>query len=555
MANVLGEDYTNCCEPLSGDDPMGQDPKYEDAFTQLKAEIANIDAGTTEWKNAQKLAVEVLTTLAKDLNAAAYLSVALLQQHQFAGLADGIGILRHLVENHWQGLHPRQEKARKFTFEWLANRLPLFISTHEPKADEIPLLESIAADLKAFQDSASEQAKKYKPSLGEVQRALGRKIAALQPSDDTNPEAAPPSASEEAAAEKPAAASSPAPTPPPSANAPELPKETLDANAGSTAIRGRLRELIPLLRQADPQSLQPYRMMRSLKWDDLAKPPAADAGSGKTQIDSPKAQKRKTLETLLENQKWQTLLEQSEGAFQEGNGTYWLDLQFYSASALEELNPRAAALVRDELRQLLERLPGIPQLSFRDESPFADQQTRQWIEESVVKMDVNVVGGGGTAAEESVFSEDDLAEAKRLFSKKKSVEAFELLQAGVRRASNNRLAFRARLNAAQLCLQANHLPWAKSLLEDLGQEMEGFSFELWEPETAVEVYHLLALCYGRLLNATKSDDAKDALANAMAEIQGRLVRLDLPSVAKIEQALGNKEDTWKGGIGRLLRFS
>ena len=73
MPHILVDDYAKCCDPLSGAEPMGQDPKYSDAFQALKGQIGNIDAGTTDWKQAEALAIEVLTTLAKDINTACYL--------------------------------------------------------------------------------------------------------------------------------------------------------------------------------------------------------------------------------------------------------------------------------------------------------------------------------------------------------------------------------------------------------------------------------------------------------------------------------------------------
>ncbi|MEM7355367.1 MAG: type VI secretion system protein TssA [Acidobacteriota bacterium] len=575
MAHVLGDRYDRCCEPLPGDAPMGKNPKYEDPFENLKGEIGNIDAGTTDWKAVETLAVEVLTTLAKDLNAACYLCVALLQRHGYAGLADGVGILRHLVEKHWAGFFPPQERTRKNTFEWLSSRLGLFLAAREPTADEGALLESILEDLQKTQASAREQAEKYKPAFGEPGRVLSRYLSAHQAAQpdpaevptgadqtapaadqgtagEAKPDASASSASQPAADETPAEAAPPKP-PPARGQAPKLPAaEPLPDNAGTSEIRNRLRSLVAPMRQASQLSVLPYRLLRSLKWDDLTGPPAADAGSGQTKVDSPKPQQRKALEGLFQAQKWDKLLEASEGAFQSANGTYWLDLQLYSTTALEEIGPaggRLAATLREELRLLLERFPALPSLTFKDSSPFASQQTRQWIEEAVVKVELDVVGGSGREVDESL-EEEEIAEVKRLFAKKKPVDALAILQNAVRRASSVRSAFQVRLTGAQLCLQANHVGWAKSILEDLEQEMGGIRFEAWEPETAVEVYHLMALAYGRLLKTVDGEDVA-ALQEALADIQGRLVRLDLRTVARVDEALGDKGG--KGGaLGRLF---
>ena len=580
MAHVLGDDYDRCREPLPGDAPMGKDPRYQDPFEDLKDEIGNIDAGTTDWKKVETLAVEVLTTLAKDLNAACYLNVALLVRHGYAGLADGAGILRHLIENHWAGLFPPQERTRRFTFEWLNERLTLFLDNKEPTAEEGPLLEAILEDLRQAQASAQTQAEKYKPSLGKLNGVLGRYLQVYEASqpdeaeveapsegaDSSEPpgaesraggspsEPAEPAAAEPVAVDKPAAAPEP-PKPRPTAPAVELPADDpLPTDAGSSQIRSRLRALIAPLRQTSRLSLLSYRMLRSLKWDDLTGPPAADPDSGRTKVDSPKPQQRKALEGLYQGEKWDKLLEASEAAFQNANGTYWLDLQLYSTASLEGIDPngggRVAATLRDDLRQLLERFPNLSRLSFKDGTPFATQQTRQWIEESVVKMDVDVVGGGGRV-EETTLGEEDVDEIKRLFSDKKPVAALAVLQSAVERASISRSTFQTRLTGAQICLQANHVEWAKDILEDLIQEMASFRFEAWEPETAVEVYHLMALCYGRLLKNADDEDAA-ALQEAVADIRGRLVRLDLRAVARIDDALGGDKSSKKSALSRLL---
>lgn len=63
----------------------------------------------------------------------------------------------------------------------------------------------------------------------------------------------------------------------------------------------------------------------------------------------------------------------------------WLDVQWYAWQALIKLdndNVRADILCRD-LKGLLSRLPGLDALAFSDGTPFGDEVTLNWINDSV----------------------------------------------------------------------------------------------------------------------------------------------------------------------------
>jgi type VI secretion system protein ImpA len=71
-----------------------------------------------------ELATETLTHKSKDLLAAARLCEALVMQDRFAGLRDGLEMLRRLASDAWDRLHPTIEEAdtleaREGPFKWL----------------------------------------------------------------------------------------------------------------------------------------------------------------------------------------------------------------------------------------------------------------------------------------------------------------------------------------------------------------------------------------------------------------------------------------------------
>src|SRR5262245_61898401 len=108
--------------PIAGDKPAGVPTPYEvrEQLEKLRkesdpADYAADDPGRPEkhtradWVGIIRLAQSVLTNSSKDLQVAARLLEALVQQHGFAGLRDGVRLLRLLVEQCWDRVYPELE--------------------------------------------------------------------------------------------------------------------------------------------------------------------------------------------------------------------------------------------------------------------------------------------------------------------------------------------------------------------------------------------------------------------------------------------------------------
>jgi type VI secretion system protein ImpA len=76
-----------------------------------------------DWESVINTASETLSSAAKDLLLASRLTEALVQLHGFAGLRDGLRLLRQLTAEHWDSLYPALEDSdfgvRCAPFEWL----------------------------------------------------------------------------------------------------------------------------------------------------------------------------------------------------------------------------------------------------------------------------------------------------------------------------------------------------------------------------------------------------------------------------------------------------
>jgi len=112
-------------EPISADLPGGTNPRADSSATSLyyrvkdarnaarSAERGALDAeaGTPEeWDQVLSSSLQLITTQAKDLEIAAWLTEALVRVEGFAGLRDGLTLIGGLVERFWDGLFPEPDE-------------------------------------------------------------------------------------------------------------------------------------------------------------------------------------------------------------------------------------------------------------------------------------------------------------------------------------------------------------------------------------------------------------------------------------------------------------
>jgi type VI secretion system protein ImpA len=103
-------------QPISADAPCGPDLEYDPAFLELdrlsqgkpEQQMGDtiVPAQEPDWKEVGNRALALLTKT-KDLRIAIRLTRALLNTEGLSGLADGLAVLRGLVETFWDGFYPK----------------------------------------------------------------------------------------------------------------------------------------------------------------------------------------------------------------------------------------------------------------------------------------------------------------------------------------------------------------------------------------------------------------------------------------------------------------
>jgi type VI secretion system protein ImpA len=127
--------------PVATDKPSGESVRYAgpyDTIQQARWEEDDLDQGgwvrqtkAADWATVIKVATDTLTTRSKDLQIAVWLVEALVKQHGFVGLRDGLRLLWELQERFWEHLYPEIDEDdlgfRAAPLEWLNDKLPLMV--------------------------------------------------------------------------------------------------------------------------------------------------------------------------------------------------------------------------------------------------------------------------------------------------------------------------------------------------------------------------------------------------------------------------------------------
>src|SRR4051812_28250574 len=109
----------NLTDPIAGDSPSGAHLQFGAIYDQIREARRQDDEGPQGlWERDRKaadhklvirLASDVLATKSKDLQIAAWLTEALTWQHGFAGLNEGLDLIRQLLDRFWETLYPELE--------------------------------------------------------------------------------------------------------------------------------------------------------------------------------------------------------------------------------------------------------------------------------------------------------------------------------------------------------------------------------------------------------------------------------------------------------------
>lgn len=538
-------------EAIPGASPFGIAVKYEDSFQALEAELAKqeaLTAATVDWRLVDSLARSILSEQSKDILVASYLAMALVQNQGYGGMLQGFSLLHRMSEQWWDDMFPplKRIRGRAAAVTWLTEKVNWYIESKPPIGEDLSFVPALYDVVSLFDQFLAEKMADKAPDMtGLIRplRQLKKTVEAESRAAEVTASVAPqtvaqaasePSASDTAPTSEPqsvATVKAPEPaaqaTASSSASASSLKTDEISADVGSDSdankairqIQGALRKLSTYYADTKPAEPRRYRLGRYALWLNVdAMPPNKD---GKTQVPPPAKDLASKFQQLLDQSDFASVVDQVER--QLIKLPYWFEGHRLLVSAMEQLggsHQGALHVVRSELRSLLERLPGLLELSYSDGTPFADDQTRFWVTQTILASGDESSGGG---AQDDALREVHRS-AVKLAASGKVNEAVDELQSFARHCGSRREEYHARLALAEVLMDSGQSSAALPILDRLGQHIETHGLSDWEPDFARRCYQLLYQVCQR--EATSEANNTDELKLRQAEAYTKLCWFD-----------------------------
>jgi type VI secretion system protein VasJ len=501
--------------PIAGENPAGVSARYEPEFEKMAAEIAKLESvegrSSIKWDAVVECSIALLGGKTKDLLVCSYMTLGLLQEDGYAGLAAGFIAYKDILNTFWETLFPEKARlrARGQAIQWMADRVTPALQERSSasKSDREALTAAVAA-LTEIVTLVGQKFEEGGPGLQELQSVVQDKLYSV-PADEPPPSSEP--APQEQSSDS-SSSSSDAPPPPPAQKEIDSPDSAREA---LTEMKERRIKVAAVLREANPADPLPYRLLRSVVWEDLTDAPAAK--DGVTEQSGGDAGFAGQMEEKLEKGEYASVISECESKLVSDR--LWLDTNFFLHRAMEGLGkPYAAArrAVAAEVVRVVRGCPALLEIKFSDGTPMAGEPAKLWILHELSALPAKAAGPAGAL-------ETAQAEARKLVARKNFPEAAALLQKELRSAANRRDRFLGRLYLAKLCAEAGRLDLALPQLEGLDEEGRKFALEEWEPSLAAEIARELWRCHKASATPEKA-----------AEFYGRLCRLDLGAALAVD---------------------
>jgi type VI secretion system protein VasJ len=525
--------------PISDDQPCGTNVRYETDFEQLEAELAkqeSLNAETVDWDVVAQLSSRIIQSSSKDLLVGSYLCYALLVKDGYHGLSVGTNILNDMVSLHWDCLFPpaKRMRARQTAFTWLAEKSGIYVSATVPSSQESESVVEAADMLKQLDAALVDKMGDQAPMLTELSRPLKNyrrsaeaELASSQPAapvveplvESVAPEptvqAPAPQASIAEATEPQVTAPEQAPVKPVPAvtksKAPIAPPPdagSLESDADSKKILRQLqttaREIASFWIAQKLSDARSYRVARVAAFMVVESPPPDN--NGVTQINPPAPERLKFFEAQAGKGDVISLIPELEKTL--ARSPFWFDGQFLVVKSLRSLGAEYEAAVQTVIRELgnfISRLPDVVGLSFSNEAPFADDQTRMWLDAEVLGQSSGATGGGASESPGGELWNSTLVEAKQLAASGDVDKALAMMSEGMSNACQLREQVYWRCAIAELMLQTGKADTAASVLEQASQQAKAMQIAEWEPQLLAKIYSLLVQSYQKQQKTNKED--------------------------------------------------
>lgn len=483
--------------PIAGENPAGEDIRYDQIFEKLQAEVdVKPSAGTTggtNWNRVEELASTILATRSKDVLVASYLAVGLLHTKGVPdGLYEGVLLLKSLIEQFWDTLFPPLKRMRGRSQAigwWLEKTVDCLGATEEVQPLSAARQQELAGAVDALYSLVSEKCPEA-PSLRQVLEYV-RSLPVEGGSDDVeaayarSTEAEPPQSAPAAVPSNKTQQQQTSQKNDPVFSTTQ-PADMDAANRLLASIIEKNYLLIDFMLATPATQPSWYRLNLLSAWFEIQKlPPATDR---RTLIPPPDRQITNALAAMKAAANWGGVIKNA--CFTIRRYPFWLDMNRYTVEALQALGEtytEAGQAVEQDTLLFSRRFNGITGYTFNDGTPFADPQTETWLRS---------LGAEPSGAEPVIADKgDDVAvrvaegftRCRELFNSGKQGEGLIAMQEQLKASGSARERYLWRLSLVRLLSVSRMEKLALPHLNELMKDYDLYHLEEWDPAMALNV--------------------------------------------------------------------
>ncbi len=487
---------------IAPDHLAGKNIRLTPEYESIEQEILKLEAlhsvEPVNWELIKAQGLIILSEASKDLLVACYLTLALYETASLSGLSQGFQICSGILTEFWEYAFPekRRLRGRIQAFQWLKEKLAIAIDGLKITASEQQDLKDCIQHLEHLNELLQVKLEADAPNFLELRKPLRNKLEIFElkqqktarSTESSRSLATPKSNLKNANSESNSAAILIA----------EVSNES-DLDKAFGHCRQQLVIMLEYVYQQNWRDPRAFRIGRFITGFELVVP---DSVASRTYIMPPDEAQLREFQNYYQQQNWEQLFPTIERFLLAA--PFWLDGQRMVAEALKALGEtECLSHVELGVRTLLSEKPQLLELSFSDGKPFADEQTRDWIQSIVART-------GSALTEQSMQAlpalnldsanlafdwEESLNSAQSLAHEGLFSQALDLFQSGVARSLSCREQSLWRLSQAQFCTDNKLYELAKPLLFQLDKDLVARDIVQWEPQIMERVILLLIECF------------------------------------------------------------
>ena len=296
------------------------------------------------------------------------------------------------------------------------------------------------------------------------------------------------------------------------------------------------RKIALFLIENEPEKPLGYRLLRSLRWDLIEKPPLSENGQARMEV--PLNERITFIQNLILKREWKRALLSAEKEFSSGVSHFLLDLQRVSSVACKELGKgfkNVNNAICYETALFIRRIPDVISLSYSDGTPFCDNATKDWIDSDVKKIlsshDSSVSEKDGSCCTDPLKNEKK--EINLLSSAGKFDKAIKIMQEKINGSGIKNQNFKRELIICNLLFSVKRADIALAILESLHEKIMYYHLDEWEPDLAVETWCLLVKAY-KIAGSSKPQNIQVTFLERQNSILNKISCIDPNSSLQIK---------------------